>query len=190
MSSRQGYIYGVAGEDGPIKIGLSTNLHLRIQTLRFQYHKELAVVFYVPVDAEHLKGVEKLAHHVLRDKHVEGEWFYVGHDDALAAVHEAINRYANGERVLRAQDDPNKKPQHISLLLQKPMLRRITEWRARQRKIPSVSAAIRQLLEAGLAAEEDRVRGLTREMNSGDIHHSGGLRVASREPIEGSRPRQ
>jgi Arc/MetJ-type ribon-helix-helix transcriptional regulator len=190
MSRRQAYIYGVSGSDGPIKVGFSTNLHLRLQTLRFAFSRELEVMFYVPVDVEQVREIEKLAHFILRDRRVKGEWFDINADEALAAVQSAIERYSQGERVLRARDDPERKPQTVSLMLPRSTLHRITEWRARQKRIPSVSAAIRHLLEEGLAAEEARTRRLTPETNSGDIRHSAGSHVASRKSLEGSRPRQ
>ena len=50
----------------------------------------------------------------------------------------------------------DKEVRRLHMIVPAPWLKKIDDWRARQRPVPSVSAAIRRLVELGLEAEKGR----------------------------------
>jgi hypothetical protein len=66
------YVYAIRrGTDGPIKIGVTTNLASRLATLQTATPEPLNVVALIPGGTE----VERMIHLYLREHRIRGEWF-------------------------------------------------------------------------------------------------------------------
>jgi hypothetical protein len=71
-----------AGDDGPVKIGFSTDTQRRLKELQTASPaplKLLAQVIGTP-------AIEAFVHKVLRKKHVRGEWYAIDDDDISYAL--------------------------------------------------------------------------------------------------------
>lgn len=88
------WIYFIqAGEAGPVKIGVATNVHVRIATLQTGHHEELRLLVAIPEQgSNHEAGL----HHMFAAHRIRGEWFHP-HDDVLAIP----RTYAEAARVKR-----------------------------------------------------------------------------------------
>lgn len=62
------------------------------------------------------------------------------------------------ERRMRPKLDENSKTQRVQIVAPQSWLDRVEDWRARQRPVPNLSAAIRRLAEMALEVEERRAR--------------------------------
>lgn len=96
---------------------------------------------------------EALAHWLLRDKHLGGEWFDVLPDDAFAVARDAIARAEAGERADRRINNASPyatlKEARVTISLPVEDLEALDAWRAKER-IWSRSEAIRRLVAEGV----------------------------------------
>ena len=71
------YVYFIrAGNVGPIKIGVATNIQSRMDTLQTGNHLKLALVASIKCDSRlHALYIEKNLHKLFHYKHIRGEWF-------------------------------------------------------------------------------------------------------------------
>jgi hypothetical protein len=93
------HVYIISAQGGPQKIGIAGDVEARRRALQTASPHRLAIAFSVP-HPEALR-VERVAHHILADRRLSGEWFAVDPDRATA-VREAIPRVEAGEDRPRA----------------------------------------------------------------------------------------
>ena len=124
MSERNVCIYVIQSADGHIKVGTAKNVQKRLRQLQGANPHALTIA--------HMSGgmlriiaeqTEFEAHHRLRDKHVQGEWFLCTVEDAKAAISEA-RTYVSNKRNCWA---PHTKVSR-SLRTAKPYKARGGEW--------------------------------------------------------------
>lgn len=84
------FVYAVWAGKGPIKIGKASRVKSRLSHLQIGSHQRLAVL----QEWERPNGdagiVEKIAHSLLADHRLSGEWFKVTPDRACEAVEQAV----------------------------------------------------------------------------------------------------
>ena len=81
---RANHIYVMGSDGGPLKIGVSNNPDVRRQTVGQRTKRGLTV--YEAIECDNPYKVEKIAHLMLRDKAVGGEWFNCSVDEALETI--------------------------------------------------------------------------------------------------------
>lgn len=91
-----GGVYVIHSAGGFVKIGISGNPARRAADLR--PHQPFTVELVHVRDPGNLKArlVEAAAHHLLKDRHVRGEWFEVSTEEAIAAIEAAVTMVAAG----------------------------------------------------------------------------------------------
>ena len=149
-----GYVYIMGGDGGPLKIGQSTNVPLRLKTLSWYLKRRLTVMFWLAMPSEDLLSVEKLAHYLLRDGALGHELFDVSFEAAKDAVCDARMSFLDGKPAPKATDDPARELVSLSVKLPADLISRLTDWRARQDRIPNRAESIRRLILIGLGEAE------------------------------------
>lgn len=84
------YLYVIGPNLGPFKIGKSTNLLSRFQSLYANNHLELFLFYASQMPIKIDFALEKKVHALLSDKKAKGEWFDVSLQQALEAI-EKVN---------------------------------------------------------------------------------------------------
>lgn len=82
------YVLGVPG--GPFKVGYSYSPQSRRNAMLRAGHAGCYVVFEQKIGVWQAQPAERYAHWLLRDHHLQSEWFNVSEDEAIAAVREAV----------------------------------------------------------------------------------------------------
>ena len=89
-----GSVYVISDGANARKIGVARNVKSRLSSLQTGvYHKLLIEASYPSDDA---LMVERVAHHLLREKRIRGEWFDVTDKEAISAVQQAIEFIERG----------------------------------------------------------------------------------------------
>jgi hypothetical protein len=140
-------VYIIGAEGGPRKIGISDNPARRLITLGASSKRPLSVLASYPRGAD-ARTVERVAHKLLVEKRLGGEWFDVTDEQAEAAVRDAISLVDNGD--LTILDNGTHR---VLMPLPVSMLDRIDDYRFTRRKASRV-AAITELLERALDAAD------------------------------------
>jgi hypothetical protein len=91
----QQHVYVIGAKGGAVKIGIARDVEDRRRTLQTGSPHQLITAFSVP-HARALQ-VEQLAHQLLADRRLSGEWFNADPERAVAAVWEAIARVDAGD---------------------------------------------------------------------------------------------
>lgn len=144
MSDR--FVYVIGAGHMRQKIGVSWRPQSRCETLMTIEKVPLEVHFSVPVDPADAFGIERLAHWQLRDHALGHEWFGVSSEAAIENVKAAVVAYGSGERV------PPLERERIFGVLPVSTMAAVDNWRRKQPKIPSRSAAIQQIVLLALEA--------------------------------------
>jgi hypothetical protein len=101
--SMKRYIYIIGPYDGAqaLKIGIASDLEQRLAGIQVGSHLQLAIHGAFPIEgtAADARRVEQIAHSLLHDYHIRGEWFMCNTAEAQAAVTEAVRRFAGGNVV-------------------------------------------------------------------------------------------
>jgi len=82
------WIYVVQASSGEVKIGISSNVRKRIESLKTSSPLPLNAVF--TAQTNDAKSVEKIVHAKFRQNRVQGEWFKIDSQCAVDAITEAI----------------------------------------------------------------------------------------------------
>lgn len=111
-------VYVIASAPDCHKIGIAYDPAKRLRSLNGASPVPLTLVASSP--SEEARKVEAMAHWLLRDSHLQGEWFRVSQERALAALAEAAEAVAAGDepgpRVAGAgRPRGNAKPTHVRL---------------------------------------------------------------------------
>ena len=101
------YIYVIKGDHEKVKIGVTKSPETRLAQLQTGSPSRIDYAFVAPVSGDPY-AVEALAHHMLNRYHVDGEWFDVSPELAIAAVTGAAAKL--GQSLMAA---PPEKPVHL-----------------------------------------------------------------------------
>lgn len=80
----EGCVYVLKAADGLHKIGSSTRLHKRIESLNTAHAKPLQLILVIPTIQHTHHILESTLHNRLADRHVRGEWFALTPSDITA----------------------------------------------------------------------------------------------------------
>lgn len=98
-------VYAISSEDGITKIGKASSPTRRVASLNTGSPVKLTLKYESPaMDAADL--VEKLAHQLLAEKRLNGEWFSVSTEEAISAISAAIAMVERG--ILPTPPNPKK----------------------------------------------------------------------------------
>lgn len=90
------YVIGHA-KAGPLKIGIAKNPAARVRQLQGGNPYRLKCLHTVDCGEYDAATIERMAHSLLRENRLSGEWFDVVVAEARAAVDEAITKIQKGE---------------------------------------------------------------------------------------------
>jgi antitoxin ChpS len=113
------HVYIVAEWDGPRKIGISDKPADRMLALRAG-RAPLSIIATYPREGGDAALVEQVAHWLLREKSLGGEWFDVGDAEAVAAVGEAIALVDSGDWPMALKHTTNLRKVGGSIMLAVP----------------------------------------------------------------------
>lgn len=82
-------VYAISSEDGPTKIGKASSPARRVASLNTGSSVKLTLK-YESSAMDKADLVERLAHQLLAEKRLNGEWFSVSTEEAVAAINAAI----------------------------------------------------------------------------------------------------
>lgn len=82
-------LYVVTGHPGT-KIGITKSINDRVETLKAAIVGDVVLCWHQNGRASVIRRAERLAHEILSDHRVQGEWFSVSIDDAIAAAKVAL----------------------------------------------------------------------------------------------------
>lgn len=148
------WVYVIGHETGRQKVGFSNDPATRARALKVTGQPQFQVHFKHEVAPEDVRGIEKLAHHLLDAKALGREWFDVAPGEAIHAVASAVERYTAGERA------PERDPETLvrksrSIVLSASLVNEIYDWIKRQPgPVMSFSKAVRIITERAIEAEE------------------------------------
>ncbi|MFG1302126.1 GIY-YIG nuclease family protein [Xanthobacter sp. V3C-3] len=100
LSKLNAYLYVCGYEGGPFKIGYAYNPDKRMKDHVRDGHAAIFMVGKWPAGAAIVQAAERYVHWILRDKHLQKEWFNVTQEEAEAAVRQALSPGA-----LKAHDE-------------------------------------------------------------------------------------
>ena len=83
------WVYVIGADDGPRKIGYSTQPARRLSSLKKEAPKGAVILHGTLLSQYEAVKVEARAHQILADRRSHGEWFNVSTDEAIAAVVQA-----------------------------------------------------------------------------------------------------
>ena len=138
-------LYVIGAEDGPLKIGISTDVGGRLAAL--QSHSPHALVAHHQAQPGDARLVERVAHQLLAAKRVRGEWFDVSIDDAVAAINQAIALVESGDLSLLRPPGADKMTTSIRIHPQKMLALKRLAHRRRVRVNALIDEAIDHFLE-------------------------------------------
>lgn len=95
MTHHHLYIIGV-NPNGPIKIGVSTNIKSRHATLQTGFHLKLDVIKKWRIKPEAAYRLENIAHAALSNHRLNGEWFSCHALQAISEVESILEATKNG----------------------------------------------------------------------------------------------
>ena len=78
-TGEQGIIYFLKADNNLTKIGWTTNLKKRKETLDYTEKVKTELIYFIPT--QDCRGLEKLIHTIFADKRVKGEWFDIKDED-------------------------------------------------------------------------------------------------------------
>lgn len=86
------FIYIIGPSNGPVKIGYSETPQMRLNTLQRQSNETYYILGTYPVGRRRALSVERYVHWLLRDKHIDNEWFDVTREEADEAIQRAFRQ--------------------------------------------------------------------------------------------------
>ena len=86
------YLYVIGAENGPVKIGITSNLTSRLAMIQTGCHFQAAIWFVWPIfSREEAAMHEKTIHIVYQEYRLSGEWFNIPADQGREAIECAID---------------------------------------------------------------------------------------------------
>ncbi len=135
-------VYVMQSGDGPVKIGIANDPDRRRREVGAGQPFPVAVVHRVSLGAD-ARAVERIAHRLLAEKRLRGEWFDVGVQEAVAAIEAAIAEIADRPS-LDDGDDGNTL--HFHMRISAEILAALDEIRRREPDLPSRAKMLRRLI--------------------------------------------
>lgn len=89
------YIYVIGPDKPPIKIGVTTDLDIRLKAIQTGNSQKLQVHYIEEVDPNHAYLYEKIIHKNLKLQNTHGEWFDISIEDAINEIKWCLIRYEN-----------------------------------------------------------------------------------------------
>jgi hypothetical protein len=96
------FVYVIAAQDGPVKIGFSAHPEKRLKELQTGHAEPLFLHHTEPVAADKAYLIEQLIHADNRHRRLRGEWFRLNVEDAVAEIQFAVIRYSENLPTKRA----------------------------------------------------------------------------------------
>jgi hypothetical protein len=98
------YVYLIRADNGLYKIGLTSNIERRFNTLRAQSPIPLELILYV--NGENARELERELHDKFSDKRHHGEWFELS-DENLAYIRtqDVVYKMTRGEEGIKRFED-------------------------------------------------------------------------------------
>ena len=96
-------VYVIGPKIGPKKIGMANNPSARRREIQVGNPKLVSVLHSIESPPDLSSLIENMAHKLLRDKRLCGEWFNVTTEEAVKAINDAIVAVNNGERAKKAR---------------------------------------------------------------------------------------
>lgn len=91
----QNYLYVIGPQDGPVKIGYTSDPHARLMNLQTGHDQTLKIHYLREVDADKVAVMEKIVHRQLSYRKIRGEWFNVSAEDAQLQIDHAMIRWGD-----------------------------------------------------------------------------------------------
>lgn len=83
------YVVGLRGASTPIKVGVASNVEIRLSTLQVGNHLELELKYAHECSGQAVaEKLERRIHQLLQKQHLRGEWFTVEASAVAAALQE------------------------------------------------------------------------------------------------------
>lgn len=141
-------VYAVKSEKGPIKIGMSRNVNVRVEALSGGPYGACNPFHTVsPPEGCSAFLIERITHRLLSDARISGEWFDTSEKQAIEALAEATRIAADSDEAsARAEAFMENRIQFVA---DDDFLKTVDGWRREQPDIPSRSEAIRRLVYLG-----------------------------------------
>jgi len=138
--SKPAFVYVIGCADGPYKVGYSASPGNRLFALGLGSRPGYAVLH--TVECSRARDVEQMAHHLLQEDRIKGEWFTASLEKCREAIDRAHELVQQGHSI-----PPSERLElHVTLAF----LRRIDDWRRAQPDLPSRSEAIRRIVDVYL----------------------------------------
>lgn len=153
-----GRLYVATADGRGCKIGRSADPVSRMAGVAAENGCRVSLIAATdPLEAD--DQAEALAHWLLRDQHLGGEWFAVSTDTAVEVMFAAVRSAEDGEtaprRINNATPFHALKDVRVQLVISPSEIEALDEWRAKKR-IWSRSEAIRQLIAEGVKRGENK----------------------------------
>jgi len=91
------FVYCIGSQDGPVKVGITQNLHSRLRVLQNASPKRLEIVWVFTADTKACAHeAEQWLHWRWAKRRLSGEWFDICAEDAYTGLGD-LTAYAAGE---------------------------------------------------------------------------------------------
>lgn len=87
------YIYVIGGQNKPYKIGITNNPERRLKTLQTGHPNKLFIHYTEEIDSTQVRHIEQTIHKLINRHRLQGEWFDLELNEAIAEVKYARMRY-------------------------------------------------------------------------------------------------
>jgi hypothetical protein len=91
------FIYVIGGTEKPYKIGITNNPGRRLKNLQTGHPSKLRIHHVEPIPDDQVRLIEQTIHKTINHKRLQGEWFDITLEDAIAEVKFARIRYLKDE---------------------------------------------------------------------------------------------
>ena len=100
------YLYLIGVEpNGPVKIGVSSNVISRLRALQTGFHLDLSIIKKWKANPENLYRIEAITHNALKAHRLRGEWFSCHSLQAITEIETILFRTKNGRDVSCYEDN-------------------------------------------------------------------------------------
>jgi len=151
-------IYVIASQTGPIKVGIASHVRRRLSTLNTASSVPLSLAYSAETEAD-VAAIEQRAHEILEASRLNGEWFGVSAEEAVAAVLQAAEEMAavlvvpstsvgtKRERVITKRlGRPPVDSEQLNFRMQRDGINGLDAYRESEPDKPSRTEAIRRII--------------------------------------------
>jgi hypothetical protein len=94
--SNRAYVYVISAGPEKVKVGKANNPQQRMRDLQTGHYETLSLFHSVDCAIDEVMAAEHMAHALLREKRLRGEWFSVTPNEAREAVEKALDAVRRG----------------------------------------------------------------------------------------------